>query len=122
MKKIKVIFTIIRPVNVLMTFVVYLVSTAICSDVYNFTNNILWAGIAAMMVIASGNIINDFFDLEIDTINRPNRPLPSKLLTKNEVIFAYLFLLTASLILSYSISVGVFLTVLITNFLLFLYI
>lgn len=121
MNKFIAFFTIIRPINVFMTFVVYLVSTIICSDLYNFTGNILWAGIAAMIVISSGNIINDYFDLEIDRINRPKRPLPSKLITKNEALIFYLILIIASLIISYSISIDVFFTVLITNILLFLY-
>ena len=29
------------------------------------------------MITAAGNVINDFFDAEIDTINRPDRPIPS---------------------------------------------
>jgi geranylgeranylglycerol-phosphate geranylgeranyltransferase len=29
------------------------------------------------LITAAGNVINDFFDSEIDTINRPDRPIPS---------------------------------------------
>ena len=36
---------------------------------------------STMMGVAAGNTINDYFDREIDAINRPNRPLPSGAVT-----------------------------------------
>jgi 4-hydroxybenzoate polyprenyltransferase len=121
MKKISGIFKIIRPVNVLMTFLVFMISIAICSDEFNFTAIIIWSGIAAMTVAAAGNIINDFFDLEIDLINRPDRPIPLKIITKNEAILGYLVLLITSTTISYSLTINIFYLVSLTNILLFLY-
>jgi geranylgeranylglycerol-phosphate geranylgeranyltransferase len=38
----------------------------------------LWlAAASAMLVAAGGNSINDYFDIAIDRVNRPDRPLPS---------------------------------------------
>jgi geranylgeranylglycerol-phosphate geranylgeranyltransferase len=37
---------------------------------------VLLACVSAFFVSAGGNSINDFFDLEIDRINKPDRPLP----------------------------------------------
>ncbi len=34
------------------------------------------------LVTAAGNVINDFFDAEIDAVNRPDRPIPSGAVTR----------------------------------------
>jgi geranylgeranylglycerol-phosphate geranylgeranyltransferase len=34
-----------------------------------------------VFIAAAGNIINDIFDIDVDKINKPNRPLPRKALT-----------------------------------------
>ena len=45
--------------------------------------------IAFAFAIAFGNILNDIFDLEIDKINRPSRPLPAgKISVRSAKIFA----------------------------------
>jgi geranylgeranylglycerol-phosphate geranylgeranyltransferase len=82
---------------------------------------ILLAGMTASLVAASGNIINDFFDIEIDKINRPLRPLPAGILSKREALVFYFILLTVSLIFSIYISTEAFIIVLSTSVLLFLY-
>lgn len=38
---------------------------------------VLLAAASAMLVAGGGNALNDYFDLEADRINRPQRPLPS---------------------------------------------
>jgi len=39
--------------------------------------HVLLAAVSAMLIAAGGNALNDFYDLAIDRINRPDRPLPS---------------------------------------------
>ncbi len=38
---------------------------------------ILWPAILTALATGAGNIINDYFDLPIDSVNKPGRPLPS---------------------------------------------
>jgi geranylgeranylglycerol-phosphate geranylgeranyltransferase len=45
---------------------------------------ILLAAITGALVTAGANAINDLFDIEIDRINRPNRPLPSGTLEQKD--------------------------------------
>ncbi|MHA1452730.1 MAG: UbiA family prenyltransferase, partial [Promethearchaeota archaeon] len=46
-----------------------------------------------ILTAAASNVINDVFDIEIDTINRPNRPIPSgKIRKKNAIIYASLLM------------------------------
>jgi geranylgeranylglycerol-phosphate geranylgeranyltransferase len=71
--------------------------------------------------MASGNIINDIFDIEIDRINRPSRPLSSGLIKINFALFFYFILVLISLALSLLISQSAFTIVLISHLILFLY-
>lgn len=52
-----------------------LVGAAISGDIESW-GKVLFACLSAFFISAGGNSINDFFDLEIDRINKPYRPLP----------------------------------------------
>ncbi|NWJ49874.1 MAG: geranylgeranylglycerol-phosphate geranylgeranyltransferase [Bacteroidetes bacterium] len=45
-----------------------------------------------LMVVAGGNIINDYFDYQIDLINRPSRLSIGKVITFDQAFMAYLVL------------------------------
>jgi geranylgeranylglycerol-phosphate geranylgeranyltransferase len=67
--------TITRPVNSfvagLAAIIAYLIDTGTI-----IPESLLLFFIVAL-ITAAGNVINDFFDAEIDAINRPDRPIPS---------------------------------------------
>jgi geranylgeranylglycerol-phosphate geranylgeranyltransferase len=44
----------------------------------------------AGLVAGLGNVINDYFDIDIDRVNKPRRPLPSGRLERPPVLAAYL--------------------------------
>jgi geranylgeranylglycerol-phosphate geranylgeranyltransferase len=73
-------FTITRPVNSLVAglaaVVAYLIDTGTV-----IPQTILLFFIVAL-ITAAGNVINDFFDVKIDAINRPDRPIPSGAITR----------------------------------------
>jgi len=83
--------------------------------------NVFIAALAASLAMASGNIINDIYDIEIDRINRPSRPFPSGLIKINFALFFYLILVLISIALSLLISQTAFTIVLMSHFVLFLY-
>ena len=66
---------IIRPVNAiaagLAAVVAYLIATG------TLTPAVLLLFVVVTLITAAGNIINDYFDVEIDRVNRPDRPIPS---------------------------------------------
>lgn len=76
MKNIKALIKIVRPLNCLITFFTIITACFICADNFDY-KIIIIAAFAGALVNAGGNIINDYFDIEIDKINRPERPLPS---------------------------------------------
>lgn len=47
---------------------------------------LLYGFICGFFISSSALILNDYFDLEVDKINAPNRPLPSGIITPSEVI------------------------------------
>ncbi|WP_455392259.1 UbiA prenyltransferase family protein [[Eubacterium] cellulosolvens] len=45
----------------------------------------LITGVSALILVNAGsNVLNQVYDLKIDKINKPYRPIPSKIITKNE--------------------------------------
>jgi len=64
----------------------------------------LIGAVTAFMVMAAGNALNDYMDVEIDRIAHPNRPLPSgRMRTKSAL---YLSILLFALGLTISVPLG----------------
>ncbi len=55
---------------------------------------------SVFFVLMAGNIINDYFDLEIDRINHPNRPLPSGKIKKESARIIAIIFFVMGIILS----------------------
>ncbi len=65
---------ILRPGNVVMAMIA-IVLVAIVSHTISIP--IILAMLAVLFEISAGNVINDYFDYKIDSINKPERPIPS---------------------------------------------
>jgi geranylgeranylglycerol-phosphate geranylgeranyltransferase len=65
-----------RPLNVVIAAGSVLVG-ALAAGVWAFSPAVLWAMIVAALITAGANAMNDLFDLDIDRINKPHRPLPA---------------------------------------------
>lgn len=69
------LFRITRPANALAaglaTVVAYLIATG------TLIPAVLLLFVIVTLVTAAGNVINDYYDIEIDRVNRPDRPIPS---------------------------------------------
>ncbi|HUT02597.1 MAG TPA: UbiA family prenyltransferase [bacterium] len=72
--------------------------------------------IAAMLLNAASNGLNQIFDIEIDRINKPNRPLPSKRMTIHQASIAVLLLYGASIALAAFVNRTFLIIVLFTAF------
>lgn len=119
--KLTAFLQLLRPVNFLITFLTAFVAVLICSpNNINFDIEIL-AGLSAGFTAIAGNIINDIFDIEIDRINRPDRPLPSEKISNNETLALYFIFILLSFILSWFINLQAFIIVAATTLMLYLY-
>lgn len=78
---------IIRPFNCL-----FVILSVFFGAYYQSSSNniypIIFAALSAFLIAAAGYVINDFFDIPIDVINRPDRILPSGKITPKA---AYIF-------------------------------
>ena len=88
---VKGLFTLCRPFNStlagLATIIGILISVGF-SGVQPYLPEMLLAAIVTAMIAAGGYVINDYFDVEIDRINQPQRAIPSNLVSMKE---AYVF-------------------------------
>jgi geranylgeranylglycerol-phosphate geranylgeranyltransferase len=113
-------FVIIRPVNCVITFLSVLVGAWIGKGVL-VLHHVLLAGIVGFCVCAFGNVINDLYDIEIDRINNPHRPLPAGQVGKRAVTFLAILFVIISTLISLSLGVMIFLLVFCVIVMLFLY-
>lgn len=76
---------LLRPINAIMASLGTVIGGVVAMESPNaFLDYRLYiAMFAVFLVLMAGNIINDYFDLEIDKINHPSRPLPSGEISKN---------------------------------------
>lgn len=101
-------FTLTRPTNSfvagLAAIVAYLIDTG------TIIPKTLFLFVIVVLITAAGNAINDFFDAKIDAINRPNRPIPSGVVSRRAVRGFAVTLFLAGIMLSFftnSLCIGI---------------
>ncbi len=77
--------------------------------------------LSVFLISASILVQNDYFDVETDRINSPERPIPSNLVTPSEALFFSILLMIAGLVLSILINTALFIISLILAVIGFLY-
>ena len=93
---------ILRPGNGIMSAISVLLLAIIDKSISGI---VILAMLTVFFETSAGNVINDYFDYNIDLINKPERPLPSgRISLKNGRNYAYLLFLLA-LICSLIISI-----------------
>lgn len=86
---------ILRPGNALMGAISIILVALIDKT---FSIPIILAMIAVFFETAAGNVINDYFDYNIDLINKPDRPIPSRRISlKNGRNYAYLLFIAGTI-------------------------
>jgi geranylgeranylglycerol-phosphate geranylgeranyltransferase len=94
---------IMRPINCIMgslSIIIGILNTRAGVPFNMLTMNLFLGILTYFFIAGSGMIINDIYDLEIDKINRPNRPLPSGSLSLKSAKLLYVFTLGIGLLIS----------------------
>ena len=120
MDKIKAFIQISRPSNVFIAFMSVVIAAAVAGSLQPWMHVVLAACSAALITIGA-NVINDYFDVEIDTINKPFRVLPAKRLTKKEAFIYFIVVYLVAWILALSLGPIMFCIALSISILLFFY-
>lgn len=68
-------------------------------------NAIIYVGSVVFLVTGAGNVINDYYDVEIDRINKPERPIPSGRISKSKALYFSVSLFTVGTIIAFFINV-----------------
>ncbi|MCK9440872.1 MAG: geranylgeranylglycerol-phosphate geranylgeranyltransferase [Methanothrix sp.] len=66
---------ILRPFNCMMAAAAAIIGLAIAGGLQPWATALIF--LAVFLITGAGNTINDYYDREIDAINRPKRPIPS---------------------------------------------
>ncbi|RMG64388.1 MAG: hypothetical protein D6715_09840 [Calditrichaeota bacterium] len=99
----KALLSISRPANLVIVFCSVAVGAAIADA--PFTHSALWlAALSATLIAGGANTINDVYDLEIDRVNKPFRPLPAGQITPNQAKWAALVELVSGVLLGWLVS------------------
>ncbi|MEA3500406.1 MAG: geranylgeranylglycerol-phosphate geranylgeranyltransferase [Candidatus Marinimicrobia bacterium] len=98
-------YKISRPINIFLGSLSVLITATFFTPFPNVIK-LIFAMLVVMLLNAAANCVNDIRDIEIDKINRPNRPLPAGKLNISEVkIFAIILFIVGNII---SFSLGIF--------------
>lgn len=118
--KLKIYLELVRPFTLIAPMVGFLSGAIIASEAMpNFY--CLVGALSAVILNAASNVNNQYFDLDIDRINKPFRPFPSGKVSKRQIIIFTLLLYFSALILSWLINLKLFLVILVTSIISFFY-
>lgn len=98
--------TLIRPVNFIITGASIYVACLLAGGTHDQFIPMLFASLSGAFIGAGGMVINDIFDIEIDRINKPDRPLPSGAIAKYDAVMIYGGLTGAGLIVTSYTTLG----------------
>jgi len=113
----------LRPLNCLMGSIASVIGGFVSAPLLSSSliYHLSLASIAVFLIIGGGNSINDYFDVEIDKINRPNRPVPSGALTQLWILIYSAMLLSVGVVVSGAINLTCLAIAMINSTLLVLY-
>ena len=113
--------TILRPLNFFITFLSIHLSVIIANKSSAFSVEAFLGALAGSLIGGAGMVINDYFDVEIDKINRPERPIPSGKISLKSALVYYFVLNFIALVLVSQTNIYAFLIALISVFVIFFY-
>ena len=109
-----------RPVNVFIGMFSIFIAAFITGTIQPIMNVIL-ACITGGFITAAGNTINDYFDLDIDRVNKPNRPLASGKISPESALLMSIVEFVLGIIISFFINMIAFGITISISILIFLY-
>jgi geranylgeranylglycerol-phosphate geranylgeranyltransferase len=109
-----------RPVNLLIAFGSIFVGGFVTGTIHPFSKLML-ACFSGALIAGGANSINDYYDLEIDRINKPGRPLPSGLVKPLQAQLFSLVLFALGIVAGSFIHLPVFIIAFSSSVLLYLY-
>jgi geranylgeranylglycerol-phosphate geranylgeranyltransferase len=95
---------LIRPSNFVIAIASIFVACLLAGGTMDMLVTMIAAALAGGVIGAGGMVINDLYDIEIDRINKPERPLPAGLITRKSALITYAALSISGIVLSFFTS------------------
>jgi geranylgeranylglycerol-phosphate geranylgeranyltransferase len=92
--------TLIRPVNFVITALSIFVACLLAGGTQQQMIFMVFASLGGALIGSGGMVINDIFDVEIDRINKPERPIPSGAVDRYDAMMFYGGLTGAGMIMA----------------------
>jgi 4-hydroxybenzoate polyprenyltransferase len=99
MQKLKAIFTLIRFPNLVfiyltqvLTYITFFTEFGFKSYMNFEANFTIWLPLGTVLIAAAGYIINDYFDIKIDQINKPEKVIIEKYISRKSAIIWHVIL------------------------------
>jgi geranylgeranylglycerol-phosphate geranylgeranyltransferase len=121
MKKVKGLFRLIRFELPFSAGVCVVMGQLLALGKFASLAETVFGFLSVFSISASILVLNDYFDVETDKINSPDRPIPSNLVSAPEALLLSIVLLTVGLVLSYFINLAALLCSIILLIVGFLY-
>jgi geranylgeranylglycerol-phosphate geranylgeranyltransferase len=90
---------LVRPVNFVITALSIFVSCILAGGTKAQLLLIIFASLSGALIGSGGMVINDILDIDIDRINKPERPLPSGAIARYDALMFYAILTGFGLIM-----------------------
>jgi len=119
--ELKAFVEITRPHNCILAGVVGVLGSIVAVGHFPDLATAVLVFLVVTLGCAGGNTINDYFDYEIDKINRPERPLPRGAMGRKTALYYSLLLLAVGLALAYLINIQAFILAIIAYAAMILY-
>ena len=107
--------------NCLIAFFSILATSFFVSQSFILRIPVFLGALAALFIMGGGNSLNDYFDYRIDKLNKPNRPIPSGLITRRRALLFSICLFCTGIFLGLFLNIFALSIVFINTSLLILY-
>ncbi|QIW24331.1 MFS transporter [Sulfolobus sp. S-194] len=118
---VKAYFELVRLHNVIGSAISAFMGYIVASEWKIIPIKLILAMIVVSVIAAGGYVINDVFDIEVDRINKPNRPLPSGRIKISSARSLSIVLFLIGIVLSVLLNVYAFIIALLTVLALYYY-
>lgn len=114
-------FRLARPLNGLIAFISVVLGAFLAQGSVSPFLSVIIIAVAAFMLLSAGNALNDYCDVETDSINKPSRPIPSGQVRRRSALAFSIVLFVAGTMLGLLVSWAAFSLACIVSALLVLY-
>ena len=87
-----------RPLNGIIVFISVFLGAFLAKGNIDPVINVILAAIAFFLLLSAGNALNDYYDVETDSINKPTRPIPSGQVKRQYALTFAIILFAISLV------------------------